>query len=130
MAIAPWKHLILPWMCACTLAGAHAQKNVLLQDEATIQERAREALSAQLQPGTKLYGAVVKEKLTGRYTLQISFYNKGEISSVFVIGATGNDLRSQNRFKELVRQLRLPLKTPKGSQYRVEQEFNLDAINH
>lgn len=106
-----------------------AQKKELLEDKETILTRAAQALDAALQPGQELYEAVVKEQLIGRYVIQVSFREKGDISSVFVVSAEAHDQRSQNRFKDLVHQLEMPFKMPKGRQYRIEHTFDLNAIH-
>lgn len=107
---------------------AQAQKKELLEDKETILARASQALEAALRPGGALYEAVKKENLIGRYVIQVSFREKGDISSVFVVSAEAHDQRSQNRFKDLVHQLEMPFKMPKGRQYRIEHTFDLNAI--
>lgn len=108
--------------------AASAQKREYLEDKETILARAAETLTASLQPGADLHAAIVKENLIGRYVLQVSFRDKGDISSVLVVSAEGHDIRSQNRFKDLVHLSRMPFKMPKGRQYRIEHTFDLNAI--
>ncbi len=105
-----------------------AQKKELLQDKEVILARAEQALDAAIQPEGALYDTILKEGLIGRYVLQVSFRDKGDISSVFVVSATDHDIRSQNRFKDLVHFAELPFKMPKGRQYRIEHTFDLNAI--
>lgn len=123
------KHLAA--LLAALLFGlaATAQKKELLEDKETILARATEVFTASLQPGTQLYGTIVKENLIGRYVLQVSFRDKGDISSVFVVSAADHDIRSQNRFKDLVHLSQMPFKMPKGRQYRIEHTFDLNAIS-
>lgn len=104
------------------------QKAQLIEDKEIILKRAAEAFDASLETGAALYNAVVEEKLIGRYVLQVSFKDKGDITSVFVVSAEAHDIRSQNRIKDLVHLSRLPFKTPKGRQYRLEHTFDLNAI--
>lgn len=120
--------LLLCWLTTMLTLTAAAQKKELLEDKGTILARAAEVFDASLQPGTEIYETIVKEKLIGRYVLQVSFRDKGDISSVFVVSAEGHDLRSQNRFKDLVHLSRMPFKMPKGRQYRIEHTFDLNAI--
>lgn len=120
--------LLLCWLTTILTLTAAAQKKELLEDKGTILARAAEAFDASLQPGMEMYETIVKEKLIGRYVLQVSFRDKGDISSVFVVSAEGHDLRSQNRFKDLVHLSRMPFKMPKGRQYRIEHTFDLNAI--
>lgn len=117
---------LLTALILCT--HATAQKKELIQDKETILARAAQALDAAIAPGGALHEAIVKEGLTGRYVLQVSFRDKGDISSVFVVNATDHDIRSQNRFKDLVHLAQMPFKMPKGRQYRIEHTFDLNAI--
>jgi hypothetical protein len=119
---------LLAIACLLVLSGASAQKKELLEDKETILARAGQALDAALLPGTELHEAIVKENLIGRYVLQVSFRDKGDISSVFVMSAEDHDLRSQNRFKDLIHFAEMPFKMPKGRQYRIEHTFDLNAI--
>ena len=119
---------LLTLILLITGLAAHAQKKELLEDKETIMARAAAALDAAMQPDGALYAAVQKENLTGRFVIQVSFREKGDISSVFVVSAEANDQRSQNRFKDLVHQLEMPFKMPKGRQYRIEHTFDLNAI--
>jgi hypothetical protein len=118
--------LLLPMMLA--LLSASAQKKELIEDKPTILARAAEAFDAMLRSGAPLHDAVVKEHLIGRYVLQVSFREKGDVSSVFVASAEGHDTRSQNRFKDLVHLQELPFRMPKGQQYRIAHTFDLNAI--
>jgi hypothetical protein len=122
------KTIFLTLVLLLAATQAPAQKKELIQDKATILARAGEAFDAWMQPGSDLYEKVQKENLTGTYVLQISFGDKGDITSVFVESAENKDIRSQNRFKDLIHECRLPFKMPKGRQYRVEHSFNLTAI--
>jgi hypothetical protein len=118
--------LLLPWLLA--VLTAVAQKKELVEDKRIILERAAEAFDAMLRKGAPLHDAVVKERLIGRYVLQVSFREKGDISSVFVVSAEGHDTRSLNRIKDLVHLQQLPFRMPKGKQYRIEHTFDLDEI--
>ena len=122
------KHLLLLIAFVCIPFGSFAQKKELLEDKETILARAAQAFDASLLPGTELHEAIVKENLIGRYVLQVSFREKGDISSVFVVSAERHDQRSQNRFKDLIHFLELPFKMPKGRQYRIEHTFDLNTI--
>ena len=110
--------------------GLHlaAQKKELLEDKEVILARAAAAFDAALQPGADLYKTILEEQLIGTYVLQVSFREKGDICSVFVVSAEGHDQRSQNRFKDLIHFLELPFKMPKGRQYRIDHRFDLNAI--
>ncbi|MGV3636355.1 MAG: hypothetical protein ACO1NQ_01785 [Flavobacteriales bacterium] len=121
------KNLFTLLMMIAALQSA-AQKKELLEDKEVILSRAAAALDAALMPGADLHRTIVEEQLIGTYVLQVSFREKGDISSVFVVSAEGHDQRSQNRFKDLIHFQELPFKMPKGRQYRIEHRFDLNAI--
>ncbi len=121
--------LLLSVLLLLPCATIQAQKKELIEDKEAILARASEVLTASMQPGTDLHETIIKEGLIGRYVLQVSFRDKGDISSVFVVNAEGHDIRSQNRFKDLVHLARMPFKMPKGRQYRIEHTFDLNAIS-
>lgn len=122
------KHLMTLFLLMLLCGTTAAQKKELLEDKETILARAARSLDAEMQAGGSLHAAVVKEGLIGRYVLQVSIRDKGDISSVFVVSAEGHDQRSQNRFKDLVHFTELPFKMPKGRHYRIEHMFDLNAI--
>jgi hypothetical protein len=122
------KHLMTLLVLLLLDSTTSAQKKELLEDKETILARAAQVLDAEMRTGGSLHAAVVKEDLIGRYVLQVSIRDKGDISSVFVLSAVDHDTRSQNRFKDLVHFTELPFKMPKGRHYRLEQTFDLNAI--
>ena len=121
------KRLLPLLLCALLCHAGMAQKKELIQDEPTILARANEAFDAAMRPGGELHEAVVKEHLTGTYVLEVSFCDKGNISSVFVVSAENGNIPSQNRFKDLVHQGRLPFKMPRDHQYRLTHTFDLST---
>lgn len=123
------KRLVPLLLSVMVCTSAFAQKKELLEDKDTILQRADQALAAFMQPGAELYETVVKEHLTGTYAIQVSFRDKGDICSVFVVSAENGNIPSQNRFKDLVLQGNMPFKMPKGRQYNVTHTFDLNAIN-
>lgn len=122
------KNIITLLCCALISMSALAQKKELLVDKAEILTAAATSFDALLKPGSPIYAAVVKEGLKGRYVLQVSFRDKGDISSVFVVSTEDSDIRSQNRFKDLIHGCKMPFKMPKGRQYRLEHTFDLNAL--
>ncbi len=122
------KKLVLLLSSALLALGATAQKKELLSDKNEILAAAAAALDASLQPGATIHEAVVNEKLIGRYVIEVSFRDKGDISSVFVSRAEEGDIRSQNRLKDLLHAGKMPFKMPKGRQYRLEHTFDLNAM--
>ncbi|MCW5898433.1 MAG: hypothetical protein KIT10_04100 [Flavobacteriales bacterium] len=123
---------LLPLMMLLLAVDTMAQKREYIDDKDEIQRRAIAELDTAMQgPEGFLYKAVIKEDLTGRFKLQVSLSDKGDIRSVQVLDREGGDIRSQNRFKDLVHQARFStFKTPKGKQYRIEHTFDLDALRN
>lgn len=109
-------------------APASAQQMLSLSDEQAIASKVKSELQSALAPGGPLNERVVEERLIGRYTIQISLHKNGDVSSVFVMSAEEGDIRSQNRFKDLLHAFRFDFKMPKGKQYRVEIPFDLNNI--
>jgi hypothetical protein len=122
------KNLIALLCCTFIVLSASAQKKELISDKTEILAAASAAFDASLQPGSAVYEAIVKEGLKGRYVMEVSFRDKGDISSVFVVSAEDADIPSQNRFKDLIHGCKMPFKMPKGRQYRLEHTFDLNAI--
>lgn len=93
------KHLYAILLLCGIALSATAQKKELLEDKEIILSRAAQAFDAALQPGNDLHDAIVKENLIGKYVLQVSFREKGDISSVFVVSAeaTTNAPRTVSR---------------------------------
>ncbi len=123
------KNVLALLCCALISMSALAQKKELLVDKAEILTAAATSFDALLKPGSQVYTAVLKEGLKGRYVLEVSFRDKGDISSVFVVSTEDSDIRSQNRFKDLIHGCKMPFKMPKGRQYRLEHTFDLNAIS-
>ncbi|MBK9175824.1 MAG: hypothetical protein IPM46_05690 [Flavobacteriales bacterium] len=67
-----------------TSLSAAAQRKELIVDKEAILARAAQAFDAALQPGAELHATVLAEDLIGRYVLQVSIRDHGDVSSVFV----------------------------------------------
>ena len=122
------KNLIALLCCTFIGLSASAQKKELISDKTEILAAAAAAFDASLQPGSAVHEAIIKEGIKGRYVMEVSFRDKGDISSVFVVSAEDADIASQNRFKDLIHACKMPFKMPKGRQYRLEHTFDLNAI--
>ena len=117
------KHtLIILLLAFCTTA--FAQKKELIQDKKAIQERANVELDAAMAPGGPLYALIQENGLKGSMDAQISFREKGDVSSVFVVAFDGT-IADQNRFRSALHDFRFNFKMPKGQQYRIEKHFDL-----
>jgi|GEM_PF-581878 len=125
---APTITLIALVLAMIGIVPASAQRMASLSDEQTIVAEAKSELQAALAPGGALHERVIEEQLIGRYTIQLSLREKGDVSSIFVMSAEEGDIRSQNRFKDLLHEFRFHFKMPKGKQYRMEIPFDLNTI--
>ncbi|MEZ4740089.1 MAG: hypothetical protein R2818_12215 [Flavobacteriales bacterium] len=115
--------LLILLLAFCT--SAFAQKKELIQDKKAIQERADAELDAAMAPGGPLYTVIQENGLKGKMDAQISFREKGDVSSVFVVAFDGS-IEDQNRFRSALHAFRFHFKMPKGQQYRIEKHFDLN----
>lgn len=112
--------IVLLALCSSTFA----QKKELIQDKKAIQERANVELDVAMAPGGPLYTVIQENGLQGSMDAQISFREKGDVSSVFVVAFDGS-IEDQNRFRSALHAFRFNFKMPKGQQYRIEKHFEL-----
>ena len=122
------KHLVTLLCCALLTVGATAQKKELIREKAAIQERANAELDAAMAPGGTLYTVIQENGLKGSMDAQISFREKGDVSSVFVVAFSGS-ISDQNRFRSALHEFRFDFKMPKGQQFRIEKHFDLNPVN-
>ena len=77
MDLRTMKRLLLLLSIATMPFIAFGQKKEMIEDKEAIMARAARALDSAIQPGTDLHEAIIKEKLIGKYLLQVSFREKG-----------------------------------------------------
>lgn len=111
----------------CLLSGLSvaAQKRELIMDKDAVIARAHAELDAAMAEGGSLHEHIVRNNWQGHMLARISFRDKGDITSVFVVDFQG-EVAHQNAFRAALHEFRFAFKTPKGKQYRLEKHFHLD----
>ena len=101
-----------------------AQKKELLEDKDLIIERANAELdSAMAPPEGSLYLWSQKNSIKGEYIFDISIWEKGTVTSIFVVGSNGGTIDAQNRFKAFLMSYNFNFKMPKGKSYKFRHAF-------
>ena len=120
------KYLITILLMSCAFQLS-AQKRVLIEDEASIIERAKENIEAAFDDvDTQLFETHMSYPYVGRYVFKITLGNKTRITSIFVEEREGGSIPEQNRLKDAVIDLKLDFKIPKNKQYQFLHEFNFN----
>lgn len=105
-------------------AQAQKKKKMLLEDrDVIIQTAIHELDSAMMAPEGELYLFAQENNIAGEYIFDITIREKGEVASVFVAGSTGGTIKSQNMFKDKVKEFSFHFKMPKGNTYKFQYTF-------
>jgi hypothetical protein len=103
---------------------SYSQKKVLLEDKELIIERANAELdSAMAPPEGALYLWSQKNPIKGEYTFDISIWEKGTVTSIYVVGSMNGTIDAQNRFKSFLMGYVFNFKMPKGKSYKFRHTF-------
>ena len=101
-----------------------AQKKVLLEDKDLIIERANAELdSAMMAPEGSIYLWTLKNPIKGEYIFDISIWEKGTVTSIYVVGSNNGTVDAQNRFKAFLMNFEFNFKMPKGKSYKFRHAF-------
>ena len=104
---------------------AFSQKKVLLEDKEVIIERAKLELdSAMMAPEGSIYLWTQKNPIQGEYVFDISIWEKGTVTSIYVVANNGGSIDAQNRFKAFLMDFNFNFKMPKGKSYKFRYVFN------
>ncbi len=104
--------------------GAFSQKKLLLEDKDLIIEQANAELdSAMAPPEGAIYLWSQKNPIKGEYTFDISIWEKGTVTSIYVVGSMGGTIDAQNRFKSFLMTYTFNFKMPKGKSYKFRHTF-------
>ena len=104
---------------------AFSQKKVLLEDKEEIIERAKLELdSAMMAPEGSIYLWTQKNPIQGEYVFDISIWEKGTVTSIYVVANNGGSIDAQNRFKAFLMDFNFNFKMPKGKSYKFRYVFN------
>jgi hypothetical protein len=103
---------------------AFSQKKVLIEDKDLIIERAKAELdSAMAAPDGSIYLWTQKNPMQGEYIFDISIWEKGTITSIYVVGNNGGTIDMQNRFRSFLMEFNFGFKMPKGKSYKFRHVF-------
>ncbi len=101
-----------------------SQKKVLIEDKDLIIERAKAELdSAMAAPEGSIYLWTQKNPIHGEYIFDISIWEKGTVTSIYVVGNNGGTVDMQNRFRSFLMEFQFNFKMPKGKSYKFRHAF-------
>ena len=104
-----------------------AQKKELIEDKDLIIERATAELdSALMAPEGVIYMWTQKNPIHGEYIFDISIWEKGTVTSIYVVASNGGTIDAQNRFKAFLMDFSFNFKMPKGKSYKFRYAFNFE----
>jgi hypothetical protein len=66
----------------------------------------------------------VKNNVKGEYIMDITIHEKGKVLSVFAVSNDTDDIKMQNRVKDVIRTLSFNIKMPKKKTYKFQYTFN------
>jgi len=115
--------LLLIVFVVCGLT-ALSQKKELIEDKDLIIERAKlEMDSAMMAPDGKIYQWARKNPIQGEYIFDISIWEKGTVTSIFVVANNNGSIDAQNRFRSFLMEYQFNFKMPKGKSYKFRHAF-------
>ena len=104
--------------------SAFAQKKVLIEDKDQIIERAKAELdSAMMAPEGSIYLWTQKNPIKGEYIFDISIWEKGTVTSIYVVGSNNGTIDAQNRLRAFLMNFEFNFKMPKGKSYKFRYSF-------
>jgi hypothetical protein len=107
--------------------SAFAQKKELLEDKDLIIERATAELDQAMKaPEGSIYLWTQKNPIKGEYVFDISIWEKGTVTSIYVVGSNNGTIDSQNRLKAFLMDFQFNFKMPKGKSYKFRYAFVFD----
>ena len=101
--------------------AASAQKKSLYEYDDVVAE-AKSELDSAMKYGT-LKEWVVKNNIKGEYILDITIHEKGKVLSVFAVSNDTDDIKMQNKVKDIIRTILFNIKMPKGKTYKFQYTF-------
>lgn len=105
--------------------SSYAQKKVLIEDKDLIIERAKAELdTAMMAPEGSIYLWTQKNPIKGEYIFDISIWEKGTVTSIYVVGSNNGTIDAQNRFRAYLMNFQFNFKMPKGKSYKFRYSFN------
>lgn len=104
--------------------SSFSQKKELIEDKDLVIERAKAELDlAMTAPEGSIYLYALKNPIKGEYTFDISIWEKGTVTSIFVVESKNGTIDAQNRFKSFLMGYSFNFKMPKGKSYKFRYTF-------
>jgi len=104
--------------------SSFSQKKELIEDKDLIIERANAELElAMTPPEGSIYLYTLKNPIKGEYTFDINIWEKGVVTSIFVVESKDGTIDAQNRFKSFLMGFSFNFKMPKGKSYKFRHTF-------
>jgi hypothetical protein len=104
--------------------SAFAQKKELIEDKDLIIERATSELDLAMKaPEGSIYLWAQKNPIKGEYIFDVSIWEKGAVTSIYVVGSNNGTIDSQNRLKAFLMNFQFNFKMPKGKSYKFRYAF-------
>jgi hypothetical protein len=107
--------------------SSFSQKKELLEDKDLIIERAKAELdTAMAGPEGPIYLWAQKNPIKGEYIFDISIWEKGTVTSIYVVGNNNGTIAEQNRLRSYIMNFQFNFKMPKGKSYKFRYAFNFN----
>jgi len=104
--------------------SSFSQKKVLIEDKDLIIERAKAELdTAMMAPEGSIYLWTQKNPIQGEYIFDISIWEKGTVTSIYVVGNNGGTIAQQNSLRAMLMNYEFNFKMPKGKSYKFRHVF-------
>ncbi len=104
--------------------SSFSQKKELIEDKDLIIARATAELdSAMMAPEGAIYLWTQKNPIKGEYVFDISIWEKGTITSLYVVASNNGTIEMQNRFRSFLMEFQFNFKMPKGKSYKFRYAF-------
>ena len=115
------KYLTLVILLLIGFASSAQKKSLYDFEEVTAE--AKLELDSSMRVG-ELKEWSVKNKVKGEYIMDITIHEKGKVLSVFAVSNDTDDIKMQNRVKDIIRTIIFNIKMPKGKLYKFQYTFN------
>lgn len=99
------------------------QKKNLLQEYDQVISQAKAELDSLMKPGTDFLQQAARLNIKGEFILDITVHNKGQVLSVFMVSSDADDIKMQNRAKDLIRTVVFGFKVPRDKMYKFQYTF-------
>jgi hypothetical protein len=117
------KTLLLSFLLMLGISS-FSQKKELIEDKDLIIEKAKAELDAAMTgPEGSIYLWTQKNPIKGEYIFDISIWDKGTVTSIYVVGNNNGTIDAQNRLRDLLMKFEFNFKMPKGKTYKFRYAF-------